>query len=315
MNLTFLTWSVLNLKQEFNLILPLVLIQVGSKILYYIFILPLSILPLWILHGISSFFYLLIYFVFGYRKKVVRGNLERSLPHLSSLELRKIERQFYQHFCDIIVESVKNFNVSKKMVKKRMVIQNPELIDKYYEEGRDVIVVGGHYNAWELSVVAVPLYHKHIGIGIYKPLSNKYFDKKMRSSREKFGLKMVPMNKAVRQFAQSSEGEYRAFIMGSDQSPSNPRTAYWTTFLNQETGVLLGAEKSAKAYDLPVINAHIEKVRRGYYTMKYNVLFEHPKDTKEGEITETHTKALEEIILQKPQFWLWSHRRWKHKRP
>lgn len=131
----------------------------GSKIVYYIFIIPLSILPLWVLHGISSFFYLIIYFVFGYRKKVIRPNLERSLPHLSKKEIRRVERQFYQHFCDIVVESLKNFTISEKQVKKRFVIHNADIADRFYDQGRDVIIAGGHYNAWELYALAMPLFH------------------------------------------------------------------------------------------------------------------------------------------------------------
>jgi len=288
---------------------------VGSKIIYYIIIIPISILPLWILHGISSLFYMLIYFVFGYRKKVIRTNLERSLLHLSKKELRRVERQFYQHFCDLVVESLKNFTVSERQVKKRFVIKNPEIIDKFWEDGRDVIIAGGHYNAWELYALAMPLFHKHTGVGVYKPLSNKFFDHKLRTSRERFGLKLTPMKESTRQFAATDSPAKRAFIMGADQSPSNPDNAYWMTFLNQDTGELFGTEKYAKKYNLPVIFGKAIKVKRGYYSLTYEVLFDEPTQHKYGQITEKHTQILEKQILDKPQYWLWSHRRWKHKRP
>jgi KDO2-lipid IV(A) lauroyltransferase len=246
---------------------------------------------------------------------VIRPNLERSLKHLSKKELRRVERQFYQHFCDLVVESLKNFTVSERQVRKRFIIKNPEIIDKFWDEGRDVIIAGGHYNAWELYALAMPLFHKHTGVGIYKPLSDKFFDHKLRSSRERFGLKLISMKESTRQFATINSPAKRAFIMGADQSPSNPENAYWMTFLNQETGVLFGTEKYAKKHNLPVIFGKAIKVKRGYYSLTYEVLFDEPAQEKYGEITEKHTHILEKQILDKPQYWLWSHRRWKHKRP
>ncbi len=246
---------------------------------------------------------------------MIRTNLERSLLHLSKKERRRVERQFYQHFCDLVVESLKNFTVSERQVKKRFVINNPEIIDKFWEDGRDVIIAGGHYNAWELYALAMPLFHKHTGVGVYKPLSNKFFDHKLRTSRERFGLKLTPMKESTRQFVATDSPAKRAFIIGADQSPSNPDNAYWMTFLNQDTGVLFGTEKYAKKYNLPVIFGKAIKVKRGYYSLTYEVLFDEPTQQKYGQITEKHTRILEKQILDKPQFWLWSHRRWKHKRP
>ncbi|MDC3336267.1 lysophospholipid acyltransferase family protein [Flavobacteriales bacterium] len=289
--------------------------NVLNKVIYYILIVPISILPIWFLHGISSFMYVVIYFVFGYRKKVIRGNLERSFPKFSNKQIRKIERKFYQHFCDIIIESLKNFSISKKSTKKRFVIENPEVVDRFAKEGRDVIIAGGHYNAWELFALAMPLYHQHQGVGIYKPLSNQFFDMKLRLSREQFGLKLISMKESARYFANPDESNRRAFILGGDQSPSNPKNAYWMNFLNQDTGVLFGTEKYAKEHNLPVIFGMASKVKRGHYSLTYKVLFENPQEAPYGKITEAHTQALEKQIVENPQYWLWSHRRWKHKRP
>lgn len=289
--------------------------NVANKLIYYILILPISILPMRILHGISTLMYLIIYFILGYRKKVIRGNLERSLPKLSVKELRKVERKFYQHFCDIIIESLKNFTISKKNAKKRFIIENPEVVDRFAQEGKDVIIAGGHYNSWELYALTMPMYHQHQGIGVYKPLSSAFFDKKMRSSREQFGLKLIPMKESAWYFANPDKQIRRAYILGGDQSPSNPNNAYWMNFLNQDTGVLFGTEKYAKQHDLPVIFGLATKIKRGYYSLTYKVLIEEPKEASYGKITEDHTKTLEKQILDLPQYWLWSHRRWKHKRP
>lgn len=196
-----------------------------------------------------------------------------------------------------------------------MIIENPEVVDKYHDQGKNVIMVGGHYNSWELFALGMPIRHKHIGIGIYKPLSNKFFDKKVRGSRERFGLRMIPMKETGKYFAADDDKEKYSFILASDQSPGNPQKAYWMEFLNQDTGVLFGAEKYAKQYNLPVVYGDILKVKRGYYKVRYQVLFEDVQGLPYGAITESHTRALERVILEQPQYWLWSHRRWKHKRP
>ncbi len=287
----------------------------GSRILYYVFIIPFSIMPMWYLHFMSTCSYFLLYHVFGYRKAVIRRNLKNALPHLNEAERKKVERKFYAHLCDLIVESIKFFTISEKSVRKRMVIENPEVIDRFYDEGKNVIMVGGHYNSWEMYALAMPIYHKHRGIGIYKPLSNKFFDEKIRKTRERFGIKMIPMKATARYFEDHDSKEKYGFIFASDQSPGNPRKAYWMEFLSQDTGVQFGVEKYAKKYNLPVVYGDIIKTRRSHYRVTYRVICEDPSKAGYGEITETHTRALESIILKQPEYWLWSHKRWKHKRP
>ena len=191
---------------------------------------------------------------------------------------------------------------------------NPEFIEEYYRNGRSIIMAGGHFNNWELFAVAIDSAIPHNTIAIYQPLTNKFFDEKMRSTRGKYGLRMIS-TKIVKRVFDEERANISAFIFGSDQSPSNPNNCYWMKFLNQDTGVLFGVEKYAKEYNYPVVYGRINKVRRGYYTFEFSKVTDTPAECQHGEITETFTKMLEKDIVQFPQYWLWSHRRWKHKRP
>lgn len=286
---------------------------VFSYILYYLVILPVSLLPFSVLYILSDGLYFILYKIIGYRKKVVVGNLQKSFPQKPAKEIDLIASKFYKHLCDLVVESIKIFTISEEDVKKRMVIINPELIDKFYHQGKNVILAGGHYNNWELFAVAIDAPIKHKSVAIYKPLSSKFFDRIMRSTRGKYGLKMIS-TRSVKDFFENNK-ELVATIFAIDQSPSNPRTAHWMTFLNQETGVLYGAENYAKKYNQPVIFGHIHKLKRGYYNVDFSLLTETPESTQHGFITESLTRLIEEDIRKQPEYWLWSHKRWKHSRP
>jgi len=288
--------------------------ELPGKILYYLVILPVSLLPYFFLYRIADLLFFLFYFVLGYRKKVVFGNIKRSFPEKSEAEHKKIAKAFYRHFADLIVESLKVFTISRREVEERMKFVNPELINRYFEEGKSVIMAGGHFNNWELFAVAIDQAVKHQSIAIYKPLTHKFFDEKMRATRGKYGLEMISI-KEVKQVFEKNKSKLTLTIFGTDQSPGNVKKAYWTRFLNQDTAVLFGTEKFAKEYNYPVVFGCIHKLSRGHYSVEFRELIHDPSKTVYGEITEAHTKMLEQDILQKPEYWLWSHRRWKHKRP
>jgi len=282
-------------------------------LLYYCIIIPISLLPYPLLYFLSNTLYYPFYYIFGYRKKVILGNIERSFPEKSHGEHVAISKKFYRHFCDIVFESVKAFTITEYSVKKRIKCINPEVIDKYYDQNRSVIIAGGHINNWELFAIAVNRLIKHNAIGIYKPFSNKFIDKKMYNTRSKYGLYMIS-TKEVKQVFEEEKGRLTATIFGIDQSPSNPENAHWMTFLNQDTPVLLGTEKFAKEYNYPVVYGRINKIKRGYYSFEFFDVTDKPTETANGEITEKITRLLERDIQAAPQYWLWSHRRWKHKR-
>jgi KDO2-lipid IV(A) lauroyltransferase len=272
---------------------------------------PLSLLPWRLLYCLSDFLYFLLYPVAGYRKKVVLQNLRHSFPDKDDQELERIARKFYSHFCDLIVESIKMFSVSESDIRKRMRCVNPEVQKKVFETGKDVIVAGGHYNNWEMCGVAVPFMFDHKIIGIFKPLKDRFFDNLLRKSRSKFGMLMIPMQEVKNYFA-SGFHEPTAVFFIMDQSPSNPSRGYWTTFLNQETCFMTGAARFAIQYDLPVLFGRIEKVKRGYYTFSLEAI--PTKSLNVEEIMELLISRLEQQIQHFPEFWLWTHRRWKHKR-
>jgi len=286
--------------------------------LYNTFVLPISRLPMRLLYVLSDFLYFLIYRVVGYRRKVVSENLARSFPEKSSAELKAIARGFYHHFCDLIVESFKSFTIRDAEIRTRFRVTNPEILRPYFEAGRSIVIAGGHYNNWEWFAVALRQQILHRPIAIYKPLTNRYLDQKMRKTRGRFGLEMIAM-KAVPAFFANAKADLKtipyAMIFGSDQSPGDPRKAHWMKFLHQDTGVPFGAEKYARENDLPVFFGIIHKISRGNYEFTFHTITDRPRDQLPDSIMEEITRRLETEIRKDPRYWLWSHRRWKHRRP
>ena len=285
----------------------------GSRIVYYAIILPIAFLPYPLLYFFSDFAFFILFRVIGYRKKVVLSNIKNSFPQKNKKEHELIMKKFYRHFCDLVVESLKGFVISEEQLRKRFTIINAELANKYFDQGKDVIFVGGHYNNWEILAQGVNLELKHKIVGIYKPLTNKYFDKKMKTSREKYGMLLCPI-KQTKAFLDKDLGEPKGTIFAIDQRPGNPEKSYWMQFLNQDTPVLFGAEKYAKEYNTPVIFCTINKAKRGHYEGVLELIEEFPENKEYGEITSKNTLALEKDIIKNPQYWLWTHKRWKHKR-
>lgn len=286
----------------------------GSKLLFYLVILPISKLPFWVLYLISDFLYLIIFRLLGYRKKVVVGNIERSFPEKSKKEIEAITAKFYAHLCDLIVESIKAFTISKEKAQKRMVDRNIEVVNQYKKQGKHVVLVGGHYGNWELFAITIGIALDYHTIALYTPLKDRFMNEKITSSRSKYGLEMLSI-KNIKDRLSLKNGELYTIIFGADQSPRKTQKAYWMKFLNQETGVQFGTEKFAKEYDAIVVFANIYKVKRGYYEVGYELICEDAKAQAPGYITETHTRKLEQIIQKEPAYWLWSHKRWKHSRP
>ena len=284
-----------------------------SALLYYLIIKPLSLLPFWVLYLISDFLYLVLYKIFGYRVGVVTTNLTNSFPDKSPKEITDIRNKFYHHLCDLIVESIKLFSISEKEVRKRIKFVNPEVTNAYFEKGQSLMIVGGHCGNWEYTVVG-GLFVSHQIVALYSTLSNKFFEKKMKESRSRFGISLLS-TKDAKAFFEAGLETPSMMIFGSDQSPSSSSKAYWTRFLNQDTAVLYGLEKYAKQYNFPVFYAAIRKVKRGYYEFSFELVEENPASTSYGEISEKHVRMLENQILEQPEYWLWTHKRWKREKP
>lgn len=280
--------------------------------LYYGIIIPLSKLPMGVLYLLSDCFYIILYRIIVYRKKVVKQNLQNSFPDKSKAELLEIERKFYHHLCDIFVETIKGFSISEKEIRQRVIYTNLDLIHEYYNKNKSVLVVTSHYGNWELAALSMGVYFPHTVMGVYHPLKNKFFDIKFINSRGKFGLHLVSP-RGIGSFLKNHKLVLSGFI--ADQTPHNVYRCHWMTFLNQETPIFYGPENFAKQFDQPVLYANINKPKRGHYSITFEVITDQPIQEKANFITEKHTQLLEHQINKQPEFWLWTHRRWKRKKP
>ncbi|WP_305981714.1 lysophospholipid acyltransferase family protein [Roseivirga thermotolerans] len=283
------------------------------RLFYYLFLKPVSLLPWPLLYAFSDFAYLLLFRVFRYRSKIVTNNLKRSFPGISEEKLKEIRSGFYHHFFDGLFETFKTFSMTNEEALARFRVINPDVADRYQAEGRSVIMVGGHYNNWEYLAMSVNACMAMQTAGIYQRIKSKFFEKKILESRKKFGMHLFSRSQ-VQQGALDNCSTPLAIFFAIDQSPTLAKKVYWTTFLNQETAVAFGPEKFARKLNAPVVYFQIDKIKRGYYEATFKLLTENPLDEPHGAITEMHTQALEQTILNEPKYWLWSHKRWKRKR-
>ena len=275
----------------------------------------ITLLPLPVLYIISDLLYLVLYYFPSYRRKVVATNLKNSFPEKTEEELKSIEKKFYKHLADLVIETFKVTHMTKAEQRKRFTYSNLEIIDKLREEKRDIIAVLGHYNNWEWPTL-LPYYLKYKIIIIYKPLQNKYFNRFVNNNRSKFGIVLTPTSQIIREIINYKRHNINTLsVFISDQTPPKGDIKYWTTFLNQDTPVFTGVEKIASKYDMAIVFFHVQKVKRGHYNLDVELLLDHTAGLPEKLITEAHVRRLEEIIREKPEYWIWSHRRWKHKRP
>ena len=284
---------------------------------YYIalpFIYGISLLPFPLLYVVSDFLYLVIYRFLGYRKQVVLSNLRNSFPEKSEAEIKAIAAQFYAWFCDLTLETLKTLTVGPEAVRKRVTFEGIDILREYARQNRSIILVLGHYGNWELAGAR---YSQEKDIPqlyvIYHPLANPHFDRLLHHMRTRHGTKLYKMREASRDMMRD-RGIVTATAFIADQTPS-PERAYWMTFLGQDTPVFLGTEALSRKLDQPVVYISITRPKRGHYHMRVEVLVAAPQETREGEITEIHTRRLERDIREHPEIWLWTHKRWKHKRP
>lgn len=283
--------------------------------IFYAFAWLLALLPMRVLYVVSDIIFLFVCYFPGYRKKTVRTNLQNSFPEKSEIERRSIERKFYRHLCDFMIEMLALRNLSPEKLRKRCTLSNTELLDRLFAEKRDVIAILAHYNNWEWYNF-MPFEIKHKLVIIYKPLQDKYFDSYINKYRSIHGIKLSSMSNVIRDIIdlRSKKTHFVANII-ADQTPAAGDIRYWTTFLNQDTPVYTGAEKIAAKYDMAMVFFHISKTGRGMYNLNVEPLFEHTAGLPLHTITDAHVKHLENIIKEHPEYWLWTHRRWKRKRP
>ncbi len=279
-------------------------------VIFRITILLNKITPFWVIYRVSDLIYYFFYYVFPYRKKVVLANLNKAFPEKSEKERVNLSKKFYRNFCDILMESLKGFSMKQSEVIKRYRILNPEILNEYYKKKQSLIFVGAHYTNWEWGALATGSQIKHKAIGFYKPLTNKYVDKYMKVKRAAWQMNLASIYKTTEIFDEENHNT-AAFLMLADQCPTNLSRAYFIKFLGLDTACLHGPERHAKRLNLPIFFIDLQRIKRGYYTAKLTKLFDKPLETKDGEITETYMRTLETIIIDKPENWLWTHKRWK----
>ena len=283
--------------------------------LFYALIWTVSWLPMWALYVLSDLvMYPVVYYIAGYRKKVVRRNLQHSFPDYSLKQIIATEKKFYRYFCDLMMEIIRQLHAPKSEMKKRMTFENLDLLVRHAEQGKSVMIMMGHYCNWEWNIVFSLFMPQWIQSSpIYQRLSNKLFDRMMLRLRNRYGAVNIERNQLIRSILEmKKESVTGVFGMISDQSPRAKHIRYRMQFLNQDTPVFLGTEQLARKYDYPVYYLEVNRLKRGYYHGVFKPISTDPTMTEEYEITTKFMHMLEQNILERPEFWLWSHNRWKH---
>ena len=248
-----------------------------------------------------------------YRRRVTCENLARCFPDKSNRERLRIERRYYRYMCDLLMEGIYNvFFATPPYLKRHYRFTNRQLLDRYYEQGQTVVLVSAHYGNWEYMVSSLNMQMLHHGIGVGKPLDNKSVASFITRRRTRYGTQVVDQTD-VREHVAFFDAHHVpcALMMLGDQSPSNPHRSYWTTFLGRDTAFLYGAEHFARKYNYPVLYYTVNRVKRGWYEVTFSMLCERPSEVPQYTIVESYVRRLEEQIKQRPEYWLWSHRRWK----
>ncbi len=278
--------------------------------LVYGFLYVVSLLPLWILHIISDGFYGLIYYVLGYRKKVVMQNLSIAFPEKTEKEKELIAKKFYRNFTDTFIETVKLMSAGEKFIKKHCAI-DASMFNELHRQGKKCQAHLGHNFNWELGNIAMPLYSPYLMLTVYMPITNKTVDRVFKKIRSKTGAVMLPANKMSTAIIPYRNEQYLLALV-ADQNPGNASKGYWLNFFGKPTPFVKGPEKGARANDTAVVFVHFTKKKRGYYEVHFELATVEPNSLPETELTKIYIKYLERVIRANPEMWLWSHRRWKY---
>ena len=279
------------------------------RLVYYFILLPISYLPRTWQYRLARFIKVILRDVIRYRRRLIQTNLALCFPEVSDSARKQYLNDFYANLSQIIIESISAFSLTEKQASERLRVVNPDILDRFFKEGRDVIITGGHFANWEAATLSANQI-KHDLYALYKPLKNTFMEKKVKDSRSKFGIHMISI-KDFRRYMEEPHTKPRAFLFGIDQSPRKS-SGEWVTFLGRESMVFTGPERLSKEYDMAIVSGRLRRIARGKYEITYEVLFEKPHETKEMEITIATMKDVESLIHERPGDWLWSHNRWKH---
>lgn len=281
--------------------------------LAYPILLGISKLPWRILYGFSSCLYLLVYYIIRYRRKTVTENLTLVFPDKSKKEIQRIRKEFYKHMCDMFLEMIKSLSISREDLIKRYKVTNLEEFHKYEKMDKGIIALMGHYGSYEWSN-AIDLVSVYPCVGIYKQIKNKYFDQLAHRIRGRFDSRLIASHKVARQIIKDKqEGTICTYGMISDQSPKIYNSKYWTDFMGVKVPIFMGGEFLAQRLDVIVLYLHVEKVKRGHYEVTFIPITENSKSEDKYYVIKQYLRMLEKQIHDKPEYYLWTHKRWKHR--
>ncbi len=268
-------------------------------------------MPFGLLYRFSDLLSWLFYYVIKYRRAVIETNLRNAFPEKNDDEINKIIKGVYRHLSDFTLETFKGFSTSKEKIVERCKVTNPEVLNAYFEKNQSVVLLGSHYTNYEWAT-RMGLQFKHKILGIYKPLKNPLIDKYLINMRS-WNSVVAPLKETYKAIPKHNHTPI-AVVLIADQSPSNLDNAFWFPFLNQDTVFLSGPDGVSRTFDYPVFYADEQCVSRGHYTITFSLLCDKPQEVEKGEVVRLYKNKLEEIIRNDPSYWLWSHKRWKHKR-
>lgn len=274
-----------------------------------------TIVPFWALYLLSDALAFVLYHVAQYRKKTVFDNLRQSFPEKTNSEITKISRNTYRNLADIMLETLKSFNLPTAEIERRALCLNPDVVNQYLDRGQSVILMGSHLGNWEYSGIAMPPHFHATTVTAYKPLSNKKMEAYINKARARTGMQLVAMDEVYKEMRKRNGRQSTVFLLLSDQSPSSRKSAHWLPFLGRETACLPGADVLSRKMGLPVLYYRtVRTYRRGFYEIEFLELCAEPAQTEEMDITRTYCRHLEADIREYPEQWLWSHKRWKMSR-
>ena len=281
--------------------------------MYYVVYGPLyllSLLPLRVLYLFADFAYLVIYYLLGYRKKVVRDNLQIAFPGKTATERKRIEKRFYKNFADSFLETIKAFSASNRFINEHFSGDFSVFEELYRKGAQRVQVHSGHNFNWEYANLSIPLNIPYALLTVYMPISNQWFDKIFYRMRAKTGAKLISAIN-IRNELLPHRNEKYALALVADQNPGDARNAFWVNFFNRPTPFVRAPENGARRGNIPVVFSYFKKERRGYYKIYFHLAEESPSTTNVGELTKRYADFLQWAIEEQPDNWLWSHRRWK----
>jgi KDO2-lipid IV(A) lauroyltransferase len=286
--------------------------QLLAFILVYPFLWVISILPHTLFYGFSDVVFFFVYHIIGYRRTVVRNNLELVFPQKNSTEINRLEKEFFKHMCDMFLETIKTMALTKTQVRKKYKVLNIEVLKELEKKG-SILILCSHYANWEWNV-SINNYVNSKGYAVYQKITNKYFDAFIRKVRARWNTTLITQQETVKTVVRNKrDGVVGIFGMVSDQSPQRHRAQYWSDFMGIKVPVFNGAETMARKLDLAVVFLKVSKLKRGYYQAEFIPITKNGKETDENYITETFLRLTEQQIKEKPEHYFWTHKRWKHR--